>query len=108
MTKPSTSVPIRTVQRLRGRCVTAPITIAAVVLLTCVAPAGAQEFSGVLQNIVDMLTGDTARLLAVLGVIITGFLWIFGYLDLRRCAIVVAGIVILFSAEEIVGMITGA
>ncbi|WP_082640619.1 TrbC/VirB2 family protein [Aureimonas sp. N4] len=84
------------------------LVMACSIALSATDPARAQEFSGVLQNIVDMLTGDTARLLAVLGVIITGFLWIFGYLDLRRCAIVVAGIVILFSAEEIVGMITGA
>lgn len=104
---PTVDASDRALQRLGRRAMAAPLAIAVAVLLTCVAPASAQEFSGVLQNIVTMLTGETARLLAVLGVIITGFLWIFGYLDLRRAAIVVAGIVILFSAEEIVGMITG-
>jgi type IV secretory pathway VirB2 component (pilin) len=97
----------RAFRHLPIRRAAAPLAIATAAVLTLAGPVSAQEFSGALQNIVDMLTGDTARLLAVLGVIITGFLWIFGYLDLRRAAIVVAGIVILFSAEEIVEMISG-
>lgn len=62
---------------------------------------------GLLQNVVDMLTGNTARLLAVLAVVIVGILWMFGLFDLRRAAIVVLGIVVVFGAAEIVNLITG-
>lgn len=42
---------------------------------------------GLLQNVVDMLTGNTARLLAVLAVVVVGILWMFGLgeLRMRRC-----------------------
>ena len=62
---------------------------------------------GLLQNVVDMLTGNTARLLAILAVVIVGILWMFGLFDLRRAAIVILGIVVVFGAAEIVGLITG-
>lgn len=62
---------------------------------------------GLLQNVVDMLTGNTARLLAILAVVIVGILWMFGLFDLRRAAIVVLGIVVVFGAAEIVNLITG-
>lgn len=67
----------------------------------------AANIEGLLQNVVDMLTGNTARLLAVLAVVIVGVLWMFGLFDLRRAAIVVLGIIVVFGAAEIVGMITG-
>ena len=61
----------------------------------------------VLQNIVDALTGNIAKLLATLAVIITGLAWMFGYLDLRRAGFVIMGVAILFGASEIVGTLTG-
>ena len=61
----------------------------------------------VLQNIVDALTGNIAKLLATLAVIITGMAWMFGYLDLRRAGFVIMGVAILFGASEIVGTLTG-
>ena len=78
--------------------------------LTLAEPAFAQSanLEGVLQNIVDMLTGNVARLLAILAVIVTGIAWMFGYLDLRRAAYVVLGIAIVFGASEIVSTITGS
>ncbi len=76
--------------------------------LTLATPAFASaNVEGLLQNVVDMLTGNTARLLAVLAVVIVGILWMFGLFDLRRAAIVVLGIVVVFGAAEIVGLITG-
>ncbi|QYC12209.1 TrbC/VirB2 family protein [Brevundimonas nasdae] len=73
-----------------------------------VQPAFAQaNVEGLLQNVVDMLTGNTARLLAILAVVIVGILWMFGLFDLRRAAIVILGIVVVFGAAEIVGLITG-
>jgi len=61
----------------------------------------------VLQNIVDALTGNVAKLLATLAIIITGMTWMFGYLDLRRAGYVILGVAILFGAAEIVSTLTG-
>jgi len=72
-------------------------------------PAFAQSanLEGVLQNIVNMLTGNVARLLATLAVIIVGIAWMFDYLDLRKAAYVVLGVAIVFGASEIVSTLTG-
>lgn len=76
--------------------------------LLLVQPAFASaNIEGLLQNVVDMLTGNTARLLAVLAVVVVGILWMFGLFDLRRAAIVVLGIIVVFGAAEIVNLITG-
>lgn len=83
---------------------------AALLTLVLVEPAAAQSTGGVekvLQSIVDTLTGNVAKLLATLAVIVTGMAWMFGFLDLRRAGTVVFGIAILFGAAEIVTTITG-
>ena len=83
---------------------------AALVTLILVEPASAQSLGGierVLQNIVDTLTGNVAKLLATIAVIITGLAWMFGYLDLRRAGFVILGVAILFGASEIVSTLTG-
>jgi type IV secretion system protein VirB2 len=82
------------------------IALAASLLMVQPAFASA-NVEGLLQNVVDMLTGNTARLLAVLAVVVVGILWMFGLFDLRRAAIVVLGIVVVFGAAEIVNLITG-
>ena len=53
------------------------------------------------------LTGNVAKLLATLAVIVTGMAWMFGYLDLRKAGYVIFGVAILFGASEIVSTITG-
>lgn len=72
-------------------------------------PATAQSANveKVLQNIVDALTGNVAKLLATLAIIITGMSWMFGYLDLRRAGYVILGVAILFGSAEIVSTLTG-
>ena len=84
------------------------LCIAAVLSIALVEPALAQtaNIEGVLQNIVNMLTGNVARLLATLAVII-GIAWMFGYLDLRKAAYVVLGVAITFGASEVVSTLTG-
>lgn len=82
------------------------IAVATSLLSTQPALASA-NVEGLLQNVVDMLTGNTARLLAILAVVVVGILWMFGLFDLRRAAIVILGIVVVFGAAEIVGLITG-
>ncbi|GCC44924.1 hypothetical protein chiPu_0028793, partial [Chiloscyllium punctatum] len=69
------------------------LCIGLVVSIGLAEPALAQtaNIEGVLQNIVTMLTGNVARLLATLAVIIVGIAWMFGYLDLRKAAYVVLG-----------------
>lgn len=86
----------------------AALAIAAAASLVAAQPAFAQaNVEGLLQNVVDMLTGNTARLLAVLAIVVVGILWMFGLFDLRRAAIVVLGIIVVFGAAEIVDLITG-
>ncbi|HEV2555145.1 MAG TPA: TrbC/VirB2 family protein [Bosea sp. (in: a-proteobacteria)] len=91
------------------RSLAAPTAIAAALVLFAAEPALAQtaNIEGVLQNIVTMLTGNVARLLATLAVIIVGIAWMFGYLDLRKAAYVVLGVAIVFGASEVVSTLTG-
>lgn len=90
---------------------TAVLASASVLLaIAMVEPAAAQSLGGVekvLQNIVDALTGNVAKLLATIAVIVVGMAWMFGYLDLRKAGYVIFGVAILFGASEIVSTITG-
>ena len=98
---------MRPASRARRR-LAAGVAVAATASLLSASPAlAAANLEGLLQNVVDMLTGNTARLLAVLAVVVVGILWMFGLFDLRRAAIVVLGIVVVFGAAEIVNLITG-
>ncbi|WP_420469948.1 TrbC/VirB2 family protein [Brevundimonas sp. FT23042] len=99
-----TAIPAR--RTARHAAATTCIALAAVSLSAQPALASA-NIEGLLQNVVDLLTGNTARLLAILAVVIVGVLWMFGLFDLRRAAIVVLGIVVVFGAAEIVNLITG-
>ena len=83
--------------------------LAIVIMAALIEPAAAQtaNVEKVLQNIVDALTGNIAKLLATLAVIITGLAWMFGYLDLRRAGFVIMDVAILFGASEIVSTLTG-
>jgi type IV secretion system protein VirB2 len=96
-------------QKLR-RCGTYA-AMGVVLALAMAEPAFAQAAGGriesVLQNIVDLLEGNVARLLATLAVIIAGVGWMFGYIDMRKAAYVVLGIAIIFGASEIVGWLAG-
>ena len=72
-----------------------------------VEPALAQNVEGLLQNVLDLFTGNTARLLAVIAIVVLGILAMFGIFDFRRMAIVVVGIIVVFGAAEIVNLLTG-
>jgi type IV secretory pathway VirB2 component (pilin) len=91
------------------RPIAAPAIMAATLILFAAEPALAQtaNIEGVLQNIVTMLTGNVARLLATLAVIIVGIAWMFGFMDLRKAAYVVLGVAIVFGASEVVSTLTG-
>jgi len=85
--------------------------LAGLLSLALVEPALAQtagnNVEGFLQNIVDLLTGNIARLIAIIAVVLLGFSVMFGLLDIRRAGVVILGIVVVFSAAWVVGRITG-
>ena len=92
------------------RPVAASLLLAAAIIASLVEPAFAQAagVETVLQNIVDMLTGNIARLLAVIAVIIICIAWMFGYMDLRRAGFWIIGIGGIFGATELVNTIVGS
>lgn len=95
----------------RGPKVTTAALAAASFWLLLAEPAFAQaagsNVEGFLQNIVDLLTGRIARLLAIIAVVLLGLSVLFGALDMRRAGSTILGIIITFSAAWIVGQITG-
>jgi type IV secretion system protein VirB2 len=93
---------------MRPRPLIGSLSAGLILVLFSAGPAlAAADIENLLQNVVDLLTGTTARLLAILAVVIVGILWMFGLFDLRRAAVVVLGIVVVFGAAEIVELITG-
>jgi len=83
--------------------------MAAVIVAVWVEPVFAQAagIETVLQNIVDMLTGNIAKLLAIIAVIVICIAWMFGYMDLRRAGFWIIGIGGIFGATELVNTIVG-
>lgn len=90
--------------------VAASVLMAAVIVVAVAEPAFAQSagIESVLQNIVTMLTGNIAKLLAVIAVIIICIAWMFGYMDLRRAGFWIIGIGGIFGATELVNTIVGS
>lgn len=97
--------PPRKVSRLREALATA-FTVAVFSLGTA-NPAAAQDIEGFLQNIVDILTGTPARLVAVAAVAILGLTFLTGRISMEKAAIVFIGIVIIFGAPQLVSMVAG-
>jgi type IV secretion system protein VirB2 len=67
----------------------------------------AAAWEDALQKVVDILTGNTARLLAILSVIGFGIGALFGRVSWRRAGEIVLGIAIVFGAASVVDMLTG-
>ncbi|MBB4574563.1 TrbC/VirB2 family protein [Rhizobium lentis] len=93
--------------QLRPMAASAFMAVAIVACLVEPAFAQAAGVETVLQNIVTMLTGNIARLLAVIAVIIICIAWMFGYMDLRRAGFWIIGIGGIFGATELVNTIVG-
>lgn len=70
------------------------------------APGAAWEKA--LQTAVDYMTGNTARLLAILAVAGFGIAAFFGRISWRRAIEIAVGIGIVFGAAGIVDMLTGS
>ncbi len=68
---------------------------------------GLGNLDGVLGNIVTMMTGGTARLIAIICVAAVGIGWMYGFIDLRKAAYCVLGIAIVFGAPTLVTKLAG-
>lgn len=68
---------------------------------------GLGNVDNVLQNIVDMMTGKTARLIAIICVAAVGIGWMYGFIDLRKAAYCLIGIGVAFGAPSLVGKLVG-
>ncbi|WP_019221903.1 TrbC/VirB2 family protein [Bartonella senegalensis] len=74
---------------------------------TTTGAAGLGNIDSVLQNIVTMMTGSTARLIAIICVAAVGIGWMYGFIDLRKAAYCLIGIGIVFGASALVSKLTG-
>ncbi len=71
------------------------------------ATSGLGNIDNVLDSIVKMMTGTTARLIAIICVAAVGIGWMYGFIDLRKAAYCIIGIGIVFGAPALVGKLTG-
>lgn len=96
--------------RSRFRPIAASSVMAMAIVATLAEPAFAQAagIETILQNIVDLLTGNIFRLLATIAVIVIAIAWMFGYMDLRRAGYWIIGIGVIAGASELVGTIVGS
>ncbi|EJF78864.1 Type IV secretion system protein virB2 precursor [Candidatus Bartonella washoeensis] len=69
--------------------------------------SGLGNIDTVLQSIVNMMTGGTARLIAIICVAAVGIGWMYGFIDLRKAAYCIIGIGIVFGAPTLVGKLMG-
>ncbi|ENN94538.1 TrbC/VirB2 family protein [Bartonella vinsonii] len=74
---------------------------------TTTTTSGLGKLDGVLDNIVKMMTGTTAKLIAIICVAAVGIGWMYGFIDLRKAAYCIIGIGIVFGAPALVGQLTG-
>ncbi|CDO47365.1 type IV secretion system protein VirB2 [Bartonella henselae] len=68
---------------------------------------GLGKIDSVLDSIVKMMTGNTARLIAIICVAAVGIGWMYGFIDLRKAAYCIIGIGIVFGAPALVGKLVG-
>lgn len=84
--------------------------VACVISIVLTDPAYAQAADGVTsmaENIKTWLTGTFAKTIAVIAVVIVGFMFFTGRASLGLLVTVIVGIFIVFSAQWIVDTITG-
>ncbi|KAB2694604.1 Type IV secretory pathway AvhB2 protein [Ochrobactrum sp. Kaboul] len=94
----------------RTRSIAASALMATAIVATLAEPAFAQAagIESILQNVVDMLTGNVFRLIATIAVIIIAIAWMFGYMDLRRAGYWIVGIGVIAGSSELVNTIIGS
>lgn len=87
------------------------VLLTSLVTVTAASPALAQSaganLGGFIQNLIDLLNSEVIRGLAILAVMVTGIMWLFGRLDLHRAGTVIVAIIVTFGAATIVDLVTG-
>jgi type IV secretory pathway VirB2 component (pilin) len=93
----------------------AKMVLAAVVLMAVMDPVFAQaggggggDLTAFLQNLVNMITGPTGKMLAIIGVCVVGIGALMGALSLRAAGGVILGMMLIFSSSWIVTQVVGA
>ncbi len=71
------------------------------------ATGGFGNLDTVLGSIVNMMTGTTAKLIAIICVAAVGIGWMYGFIDLRKAAYCIIGIGIVFGAPALVNKLIG-
>lgn len=70
-------------------------------------PAYAQDFQGLADNILGLLSNGLLRTLAIIALIAVGAMWLTGRASVKLFVTVLIGIVIMFSAPWIVDTVIG-
>lgn len=86
-------------------------TIAALCFLFAAEPAFAQggtPFESIVQYIVDVLTGGLARTVAILAVVVLGYMAFAGYLTWLWFFRIVLGIVLIFGGATLADLLIGS
>jgi len=94
--------------RVRSAATSATMSLVIVAILVEPAFAQAAGIESILQNIVDLLTGNIFRLIATIAVILIAIAWMFGYMDLRRAGYWIIGIGVIAGSSELVSTIVGS
>lgn len=90
---------------IRYRAFAAPLTMA-VILSVVAGPAAAAGFTDFLNNILKEFNA-AKQPIALIAIMLVGVGWLFNFVDLRRAAWVVCGIVLVYAATEVLKMVTG-
>lgn len=89
----------------RHRSVAAPMLMAAL-LANFASPAAAAGFTDFFNNILTEFN-SVKQPISLIAIMLVGFGWVFNFVDLRRAGWLVGGIVLVYAAAEVLGMITG-
>ena len=83
------------------------LAFSAVFIIESVAPASAQGFTDFFNNILDEFN-NIRRPLALIAIILVGLAFLFQLVDLRKVGYLIVGIITIFSAAEILSLVTGS
>ncbi|WP_367364562.1 TrbC/VirB2 family protein [Candidatus Tisiphia endosymbiont of Nedyus quadrimaculatus] len=71
-------------------------------------PSTADPVGDVLCNMIKTFRGNTARGIAIIGIVVLGIQTLRGQLKWEVALVIVTGVIILFKAPEIINMVAGA
>ncbi len=84
------------------------MVLAVLFVVTVPEMALAAPWDGPLQNVINLLTGTTARLMAILSLIVCGFMAMAGRMSWGLAGSIIGGIVLVFGAAWIADNFIGA